>query len=1637
MAVELATAYVSLIVDTKQVPGQVRAALGQAERGADATGKNIGTKMSTGIASALKAGAIGSGLAVGGLLAASLVKGMGRLTAIDTAEGKLRGLGHSTQSTAKIMDSALASVKGTAFGLGDAATVAASAVAAGIAPGKELTKYLSLTGDAATIAGSSLSEMGSIFNQVQASGTVYTDTLNQLSDRGIPILQWLQAEYGVTAEALAKMVKGGEVDSATFMKVISENIGGAALESGNTVVGAFENVKAAMGRLGAAALGPGFERLPGQMSSITTALDDTAKSVGPLAKAFDHLLFDVMLPENFDAGKMLSGLTSSVIDQSTYGINKFSAWITGELPGLVDQGKAKVSELLSLSGVDGSWNRIVGVFNSLLGTVKSAGPAVVSIAASLAAASGALGVSAWDGFLSALEASASILNATLVPALNLTAGLLRDNQGAVVALAAGWLLFKTIPAIMGRVTSSLAPITAGMRSANTATSGYRAALGAIRGDFRNLAPQIGVTGAAMRALGNNSSTIRGMQNAFMGASSATSGFASAMRVGATPAVGALKASVGGVVNALGGPLAMGLMAATVAFVNYKSGVAKATNQNRILADSVTNAASAQADLMKAMVAGDEASISSQVVSNLRSLRQEQASLASTGPSFIQKSVAGWESLSHAMGITRGETASSTLAQEDAANTSKAVTATLDGLKITNEDLGRAVTGSSAAFDALRGRMLASGDDSKEAVEWLDKQRASHRLLQLTMEAVGPAGVEIAGAISQIADSAGDSKSKLDGLTTVLQALGILETDTQSAMFDAAEAVRELAKAAEEGVDPVGGLGDALVGLDGGLDPEMPNAKALRDSLIGLSKEFANLIASGLSSKDAAAELEGGLQSLADMYDLPIEKVRELAQTQGLLVDKRVDITMAVDGRDEASEALSNIAVRADEFQGDRTITMTVKDQAAIDAITNLNLGLLKINETTGEVEITAESDAALAGIGAVVVELGKLDKNVATPKITADQTAFFVADADTRQKLSEIDRTQVDPKVGLVLDQFSEGRNVTLAELQKIDLTTASPDVQLIIKDAIANAQVVNAEITNAARNRTSVITIDVQRTAAAQAAFNGTGQYGPVAPVFNSRGSRLPKNSAGSRLPTSGPGTSTTDGILGIGYDGVPTSWVDKGEWIINGRSSEKYNGLLAAINRDDPRLNTLPKFAEGGRNGITDALAAGASVDGNKYAWGGTGPTNFDCSGFVGWLQQIVMGVTGSVKRLYTTYNLLGSSGVAGLQQGLGPAGTQFQVGVSEEHMAATIGGHSAESGGAHGTSGLDNGRANAQSSQFPFKWHLPNSMIAGWNEAQGTSIGATSEVTWTDKQELDLQSADIAVQQAKEARDKVYGDEKKSQADRDQADVKVRQAEQKVIDLQAKKDEAGTGKKGPSPQAPELSKAYTDAEIERLEAQMQVDDANERRNDVYADAEASPNDRLRADIALQEAKDALVEVGKGKQETGGKDYSLNGILKSFGHNAVDALFTGLQGQDYFGIGESRWLSTDFADLMGKPAIPAPTPATFTQAEIDAQTGGMSAAEILERWGVKAPKVFDDGGWLMPGEMGINLSQRPEPIFNSPGQLQAFAGSTLAPAAAAPQPIDASINFHAPVSTNNLEEFKREMRFESKVRSRSYSRR
>jgi tape measure domain-containing protein len=184
-------------------------------------------------------------------LGAAVTKGFSRLTSLENAEFKLKALGNTAGDVKKIMASVNDAVKGTACSVPDAAGAAATAVATGIAPGKDLTQYLTGIADAAAFANTSFGEMSSIFTKIAGSNKAYTDDLMQLQDRGIPILQALQKQYGVTGEQLQKMVSDGQVDAATFQRALEQSIGGTAQKMGQTFTGSVDNMNTALARLGA------------------------------------------------------------------------------------------------------------------------------------------------------------------------------------------------------------------------------------------------------------------------------------------------------------------------------------------------------------------------------------------------------------------------------------------------------------------------------------------------------------------------------------------------------------------------------------------------------------------------------------------------------------------------------------------------------------------------------------------------------------------------------------------------------------------------------------------------------------------------------------------------------------------------------------------------------------------------------------------------------------------------------------------------------------------------------------------------------------------------------------------------------------------------------------------------------------------------------------------------------------------------------------------------------------------------------------------------------------------------------------------------------------------------------------------
>lgn len=212
--------------------------------------------------------------AAAALASVTLVKGFDRLMGIDTARAKLKGLGHDVENIDNIMNSALESVRGTAFGLDEAATTAANAVAAGVKEGEELTRYLKLTGDAAAIAGAGMGEMGSILNKVTTAGKAYNGELQMLSDRGLPIYQWLAKEANTTADAVFDMASQGKISSEMLMNAIEKNIGGAAKTMGEeSFRAALANIGADIARIGANFLDAGGEG-EGFFSTVKPMLTD-------------------------------------------------------------------------------------------------------------------------------------------------------------------------------------------------------------------------------------------------------------------------------------------------------------------------------------------------------------------------------------------------------------------------------------------------------------------------------------------------------------------------------------------------------------------------------------------------------------------------------------------------------------------------------------------------------------------------------------------------------------------------------------------------------------------------------------------------------------------------------------------------------------------------------------------------------------------------------------------------------------------------------------------------------------------------------------------------------------------------------------------------------------------------------------------------------------------------------------------------------------------------------------------------------------------------------------------------------------------------------------------------------------------
>lgn len=1576
---ELGVGYLSIVADTSRIPGQINSALGGAQQSANSAGEGMGSRLASGLGKTLKVGVGAAAVATGGLIAGAITKGIGRLTAIDDAEDKLRGLGHSATTVDKIMDNALTAVKGTSFGLGEAATIAAGAVASGIKPGAELERTLKLTGDAATIAGTSIGEMGAIFNKVAANNKIQGDVIAQLGDKGIPILQLLGKEMGKTAADVSALASKGKIDFATFQNAMERGLGGAALTAGGASI---ENVNAALGRFGATLAGPAFRQAPKAYEAITDALDKLDAKAKPIMAELEKDINGKYLPALKNFGRE--------------GAEAFEQFRNSDL-------------------VVRSMSRLGGIVEQVVETGKAVAPAIGSIVTSLSKASAALGVSTWQIFLTTLESSATILNATLVPVLNGVAGVMENNTVAVAGLLGAFMLFKTVPGIMARIAPSMATMTAQATAGRVPLTNYQRlwmntgnAITGTRTHMRNFGAEVRNTQAWASAAGRPIGVMSaGMLTLSQNAQSA-----------GTALGGKLKAGISNLTGALGGGVGIGIMAAAIAIPQLVSSAKNWDVQAQITEKYSDDVAESQRKMARAFSeskgAVDEnvmGQLQSQSESYMRSLKDT----ADSAPGM-------WDHLT-GMGknlmANKGMFDSEGPGLKDLSNRkTEALRAqeTVDALKsmgVGADELSAALAGTNGQWGSFYKAASANEDVSWKTLQSWSNLRTETENLKTVSASVSPVLYGLSDAFAVLSDDAASASDKANAFRDTMNLLAGIPPNLGDATQSFNQVLRETAKLFEEPLNPANGAigGDLIDKVTGGIDTMTENGARVRDAIQEVRKGGETLVTSGGDVETALSGMHDGFQQVADAAGLLPEQMDKILRAEGFSEDW-FRTTAAVQGMNDVDAALTRIKLAKDSLEPGKPLVIPAElanDENVRNALGGMKLDLKELNGGT-HFEVVAKTEGALNNLDAAAAKALELSEFRATLNIDAKTEAFDIKAGQTEGMVNFISGLELKPGADIDMTQFEGKRQLTVEQLAELSAKTANPQA---ILDGLRKFLADSAEAKralDALQNKSVTVSFNAIYNTAQQyggwsnAAINELyRQQGLPEIAGRHLGGRIPAFEGGGRLPTTGPGTDRVDGILGVDSSGIPTARVNRGEWVINDQSSEKYHRELASINAGT--FPKLPGYADGGVVGsreLTDfvmgRIPGVKPLTGDPYVFGGI---NWgDCSAAMSAVARFAVGLAPFAAR-FATGNMGAALSAMGFMMGRGNPGDLrfgwYNGGPGGGHTAGTLpDGTNVEMGGSYG-GGMVGGSVGSNHSSFTDHAFLPIQA--------SPARGGVVRVTWTDKEQLDLEAAEIAVRKAEEARVEVenaMAEGKKTQTDLDDANNKVAKAQEKVTSLQAKKDGIVEGTyKAPPPQAPALSRMFTDAEIERIDAQLAVQSANERRNEVYDNPESTDADISKADAELYKAEQALRELGMPKPGAGPTSWSE--VAGDFAKNAVSGLVSDALG--VFGIPDEMppaVQAMQMFDEAQKTQAPYLTEPSADQRAMGAQVTTSpsmiaqdspaiyNSAEGIARWGDSVAKGEDGVAALLAEIERIRNGNR----FASGGPVGGPGGTDNVPA-------------------------------------------
>lgn len=331
----IATLFVEIGADLDKL----KSGLGQAEGMIG----NIAGKLG-GLALGVGAGLVGVGAIVGKVGFDFLSMQENAVTAFTT----MLGSASKAQDLLKDLQQFAAA---TPFEFPEIASASKSLLAFGI-DAKDMTTTLQRVGDIASGVGAPLNDIAELYGKAKVQGRLFAQDINQLTGRGIPIIQELAKQFGVSEGEVMKLVEQGKVGfpnlEEAFRSLTSEGgkFSGMMEAQSHTFDGMMSTLKDNLAQLAGTAMQPFFEIAKKGMEGLISFLSDPAVQAGiqnfanNLATGIGQIgtLIQGALPFVQQLVGAIQGLFAG-----GGGGNGFTQWL-GELGGALNEAGAAINE---------------------------------------------------------------------------------------------------------------------------------------------------------------------------------------------------------------------------------------------------------------------------------------------------------------------------------------------------------------------------------------------------------------------------------------------------------------------------------------------------------------------------------------------------------------------------------------------------------------------------------------------------------------------------------------------------------------------------------------------------------------------------------------------------------------------------------------------------------------------------------------------------------------------------------------------------------------------------------------------------------------------------------------------------------------------------------------------------------------------------------------------------------------------------------------------------------------------------------------------------------------------------------------------------------------------------------------------